>query len=110
MLHSHNQNRVLVHCAMGRSRSATMIIMYLMQKFQMPWTTALDIAKDRREIVDPNDGFLKKLEEYEGKQYRSVATDLQCESAKLIIQPMRFSSDSSTSSEDLMEKRPTIDI
>ena len=30
---SNNRNVVLVHCAMGRSRSATCVIMYIMKKF-----------------------------------------------------------------------------
>lgn len=59
MQNSNNQNRVLVHCAMGRSRSATMVIMYLMRKFEIDWNLALDIVKMRREIIDPNEGFLK---------------------------------------------------
>jgi predicted protein tyrosine phosphatase len=67
MRNSHNQNRVLVHCAMGRSRSATMVIMYLMQKFKLSKQMAFDIAYTRREVVDPNDGFLQKLTDFETK-------------------------------------------
>ena len=98
---SHNQNRVLVHCAMGRSRSATMVIMYLMIKFQIPWDQAFDILKIRREIVDPNEGFIQKLKDFEGKQYKDSAQ---------IFTPVKSikledKSDDSYSSEDLMEEK-----
>lgn len=52
---------------MGRSRSATMIIMYLMMKFQIPFEMSMDIVKARREIVDPNEGFIQKLKDFEEK-------------------------------------------
>jgi len=31
-----NQNVVFVHCAMGMSRSASCVIMYLMKRFNLP--------------------------------------------------------------------------
>ena len=54
-----NQNRVLVHCAMGMSRSATVVIMYLMKKFNLCLDDALSLVKERRHVVDPNSGFTK---------------------------------------------------
>jgi len=74
MQHSNNQNRVLVHWAMGRSRSASMIIMYLMKKFQIEFETSFAIVKMRREIIDPNEGFIAKLKAFNGKQYRLKRT------------------------------------
>ena len=38
-------NKVLVHCAMGMSRSATSVIMYLMRKFKLPMIDALELVK-----------------------------------------------------------------
>lgn len=119
MQNSNNQNRVLVHCAMGRSRSATMVIMYLMRKFQIDWQLAFDIVKMRREIIDPNDGFLSKLRDYEGKQYKLKRTiTLLDESPSVRITEVNEdefsqesdSEDSSSSSEDLMERKYSIDI
>jgi len=103
---SNNQNRVLVHCAMGRSRSATMVIMYLMMRFQIPWDQAFDILKIRREIIDPNPGFLQKLKDFEGKQYQ--AKEKIFASSKFLPAPGDLS-DSDTS-EDLMEKKTSIDV
>ena len=109
MQNSNNQNRVLVHCAMGRSRSATMVIMYLMRKYQIEWNLAFDIVKHRRDVVDPNEGFLSKLKEYEGKQYKLRRLSLY-KSTSRISEIEEFSDfseseseDSGSSSEDLME-------
>mmetsp|Transcript_18139 Transcript_18139/g.17288 ORF Transcript_18139/g.17288 Transcript_18139/m.17288 type:complete len:91 (+) Transcript_18139:494-766(+) len=38
---SDNDNVVLVHCAMGASRSATCVIMYIMKKFKVSFEDAL---------------------------------------------------------------------
>jgi protein-tyrosine phosphatase len=62
---SNNRNVVLVHCAMGRSRSATCVIMYIMKKFGIGYEDTLEFVKSRREVVDPNEGFLRQLREFE---------------------------------------------
>eukprot|EP00347_Sterkiella_histriomuscorum_P011202 403373359 len=62
---SKNRNVVFVHCAMGRSRSATCVIMYIMKRFQISYEDALDFVKSKRECVDPNEGFLKQLRQFE---------------------------------------------
>lgn len=54
---SKNNNRVFVHCAMGVSRSATFVIMFIMKKYRIPFEEALDFVRDRRNVVDPNEGF-----------------------------------------------------
>ena len=113
MQNSHNQNRVLVHCAMGMSRSATMVIMYLMRKFQIDYKLAFKIVKARREIIDPNEGFVKKLAEYDGKQYKLKRTITLKEGEDLIDERDElsdFSQASSSSSEDLMERRNSFDL
>ncbi|KAG1954372.1 protein phosphatase Slingshot homolog 3 [Pimephales promelas] len=57
---------VLVHCKMGVSRSASTVIAFLMK--QQGWTLdqALIHVRERRPIVQPNDGFLKQLHTYSG--------------------------------------------
>lgn len=113
MQNSNNQNRVLVHCAMGRSRSATMVIMYLMRKYQIEWSLAFDIVKHRREIVDPNEGFISKLKEYEGKQYKLRRLSMFKSTSKIseVDEFTDFSESenegSGSSSEDLMEMQRT---
>ncbi|XP_073676560.1 protein phosphatase Slingshot homolog 3 [Garra rufa] len=57
---------ILVHCKMGVSRSASTVIAYLMK--QQGWTLdeALNHTRERRPIVQPNEGFLKQLHTYSG--------------------------------------------
>jgi predicted protein tyrosine phosphatase len=113
MQNSNNQNRVLVHCAMGMSRSATMVIMYLMRKYQINYKLAFDIVKTRREIIDPNDGFMAKLKAYEGKQYKLKRTITLREGEVEIDEREElsdYSQASSTSSEDLMERRNSFEL
>ncbi|XP_053361310.1 protein phosphatase Slingshot homolog 3 isoform X1 [Clarias gariepinus] len=57
---------VLVHCKMGVSRSASTVIAFLMK--QQGWTLeeALNHVRERRPIVQPNDGFLRQLQTYSG--------------------------------------------
>ncbi|CDW90752.1 dual specificity catalytic domain containing protein [Stylonychia lemnae] len=64
---SSNRNVVFVHCAMGRSRSATCVIMYIMKRFQISYEDAIEFVKNRRDCVDPNEGFLKQLRDFEEK-------------------------------------------
>ncbi|MBW04166.1 Dual specificity phosphatase DUPD1, partial [Eschrichtius robustus] len=58
----HPGDKILVHCAMGRSRSATLVLAYLMIHRNMTLVDAIQqVAKNR--CVLPNRGFLKQLRE-----------------------------------------------
>uniref|UniRef100_A0AAY5L023 protein-serine/threonine phosphatase n=1 Tax=Esox lucius TaxID=8010 RepID=A0AAY5L023_ESOLU len=57
---------VLVHCKMGVSRSASTVVAYVMKHAHWPLEVALAYVKDRRPIVQPNDGFMKQLQTYSG--------------------------------------------
>lgn len=59
---SNPQNKLLVHCVMGRSRSATLFLAYLMICENMTVVDAIEHVKKRRRII-PNWGFLKQLRE-----------------------------------------------
>lgn len=54
-------NKVLVHCAAGISRSATIVISYLVQKQNMTLQNALQLVREKRPCICPNPGFLKQL-------------------------------------------------
>ncbi|NWY57372.1 DUPD1 phosphatase, partial [Chionis minor] len=56
------KNKVLVHCAMGRSRSATLVLAYLMIYKNMTVVDAIEQVSRHRCIL-PNRGFLKQLRE-----------------------------------------------
>jgi protein-tyrosine phosphatase len=53
--------RVLVHCAAGISRSASIVIYILMRKYNCPYSAAYQFLKRRRPIIDPNPGFQLQL-------------------------------------------------
>jgi predicted protein tyrosine phosphatase len=53
--------RVLVHCREGVSRSATMVLAYLMWRFKMTFDAALESLQKVRPICNPNTGFTCQL-------------------------------------------------
>uniref|UniRef100_H3DGK3 Dual specificity protein phosphatase n=1 Tax=Tetraodon nigroviridis TaxID=99883 RepID=H3DGK3_TETNG len=57
---SQPHNNVLVHCVMGRSRSATLVLAYLMMRHSLSVVDAVEQVRQRRCIL-PNHGFLKQL-------------------------------------------------
>lgn len=57
--------RCLIHCAMGASRSATLVICWLMTRQKMSLRKALNHCKARRYAVRPNNGFFKQLRHFE---------------------------------------------
>jgi protein-tyrosine phosphatase len=67
-------NNVLVHCAMGKSRSATIIIMYLMKKFSWGFEKAFAFVKRKRDMICPNYGFVQRLQEFEKNQLAFVGS------------------------------------
>jgi len=56
---------VLVHCQAGRSRSATIVIAYMIHTLKIPSKTATQMLKEVRPIVHPNSAFERQLEIYE---------------------------------------------
>ena len=57
--------KVLVHCMAGASRSATIVIAYLMWTQKLKFDKAFDLVKSKRQIVCPNDGFQEQLKLFE---------------------------------------------
>ena len=49
MRKSQPHNKLMVHCAMGKSRSATIVTMFIMKKFMLPFKIAATIVKEREE-------------------------------------------------------------
>ncbi|XP_055842467.1 dual specificity protein phosphatase 19 [Episyrphus balteatus] len=55
--------RVLVHCNAGVSRSASLVIGYLIIKCDYDFQDAYNLVKSKRECIQPNAGFLKQLKD-----------------------------------------------
>ncbi|PCG94308.1 hypothetical protein PENOC_083340 [Penicillium occitanis (nom. inval.)] len=58
---------VLVHCAMGKSRSAAICIAYLLHRQKnLDPESALELIRRTRAIAEPNDDFMRQLWLYHG--------------------------------------------
>ncbi|XP_072247793.1 dual specificity protein phosphatase 14 [Leuresthes tenuis] len=70
-IHSVGRKRgaVLVHCAAGVSRSASLCLAYLMKYHRVSLAEAHAWIKARRPVIRPNGGFWRQLIEYERKLF-----------------------------------------
>lgn len=57
-------NHTLFSSAMGKSRSATVVIAYLMREHNISPSEALSHLRQARSICEPNEGFMDQLELY----------------------------------------------
>jgi protein-tyrosine phosphatase len=58
------QNRILVHCVMGVSRSASVIAAFLIAEYGWTAMQAVNHVKSKRIVAEPNPGFISQLREY----------------------------------------------
>ncbi|OQR93011.1 dual specificity protein phosphatase 2-like [Achlya hypogyna] len=72
-----NKRACLVHCSHGMSRSATIVLAYLISHRGMQLLEALDYLRARRRVVSPNVGFMQRLVELEIKVHHAASLDLQ---------------------------------
>lgn len=55
------KNKIFVHCAMGISRSATIVVLYLMLATKKSLEECLAYVKDRRSFVNPRQSFIDQI-------------------------------------------------
>ncbi len=60
-----NGDKVLVHCQAGISRSATVVIAYIMRSKRYSLQDAFNFVKRKRSIIFPNAGFRQQLAQFE---------------------------------------------
>ena len=60
-------HKVLVHCRAGQSRSATVVIAYVMWSLRLPLTKAYAFVQEKRAAVSPNLGFIAQLAQLDAK-------------------------------------------
>lgn len=56
---------ILVHCAAGVSRSASIVIAYIMSAQRVDYETALALVRADRHYVCPNEGFVLQLRQWQ---------------------------------------------
>lgn len=56
---------ILVYCRAGVSRSATIVIHYLMRRYNISYYDAYRFLKAKRHQIQPNHGFVQQLQEVE---------------------------------------------
>ena len=56
-----NNGKIFIHCTCGVSRSASIVIAYLMWKTHSTFNNTYLFVKKRRPEIDPNNGFRKQL-------------------------------------------------
>ena len=61
------KDNVLVHCHAGISRSATIVLSYLMRHKSITFAEASEFLATKRKCIRPNSGFVKQLEKYENE-------------------------------------------
>jgi protein-tyrosine phosphatase/rhodanese-related sulfurtransferase len=69
-----SNEKVLVHCHAGMSRSVTVIIGYLMKYHGHTLNSAYDYVRQKKSNISPNFGFLQQLIQFE-KSLRSSPAD-----------------------------------
>ena len=56
---------ILIHCKFGISRSVSFIIAYLIKYLGFTVIRALNFLRNIKQQINPNEGFLEQLLEYE---------------------------------------------
>lgn len=59
-----NNSKVLIHCQAGRSRSVTILSAYMIKTFGFDVDTTLNLIKNKRPIIEPNQYFISQLKRY----------------------------------------------
>lgn len=61
------KGKILVHCVIGKSRSASFVVAYVMKEKKLDLNQALEFVRKKRDFIKPNEGFIKQLQDYEKK-------------------------------------------
>jgi len=86
-----SNKKTFVHCSMGKSRSASVVIAYVMFKNKINYENAFNFVKSKRDCILPNSGFVTQLNEFDEIlvvcQYNKTFIDF---SQKMLFMPNDF--------------------
>ena len=66
---NNSRDNILVHCVQGKSRSASIVIYYLMRKYNYTYNRAIELLQSKRSVVSPNKGFEQQLRQIEQSSF-----------------------------------------
>ncbi|KAG8052093.1 hypothetical protein GUJ93_ZPchr0001g32808 [Zizania palustris] len=84
----HVGGKVLVHCFEGKSRSATIVLSYLMLRKGFTLVKAWNLLKKVHRRAQPNDGFAKALLALDRKLHGKVSMDWQQKRPEMKVCPI----------------------
>ena len=58
-------DKILIHCIAGQSRSASIVIAFIMWKQKLSYEEAFNLVNGKRKVVNPNFGFIAQLKIFE---------------------------------------------
>ena len=64
--------RIFIHCVVGKSRSSSVVLAYLMKTENQLLREAFEHVKRTRDFIRPNDNFLTELQRYEKELHPHV--------------------------------------
>ena len=68
IIKQYNQNsKIFIHCMSGKSRSASLVIFYIMKENKWDYGKSFEYVKNIRTIIDPNSYFVEQLKYYYDK-------------------------------------------
>ena len=59
-----SNKKTLVHCSAGRSRSCSIVIFYIMKKYNISFNEAYKLMREKRPNTYLHNGFFKQLQLY----------------------------------------------
>lgn len=84
----HVGGKVLIHCFEGKSRSATVVLAYLMLRKGFTLSKAWNLLKKVHRRAQPNDGFAKALLALDRKLHGKVSMDWQQKRPEMKVCPI----------------------